>query len=799
MNHRLPRDILPRHYALEIEPDIQKHSFHGHVTISAEVMEATDRLVCNCADLDLRDVRIDGADVAYTVDPASERLTITFDTARSPGPIELQASFTGELNDQLKGFYRSTFHDDDGVEHTIATTQFQSTDARRAFPCWDEPDFKATFAISLVVDPDMMAISNGAELSRVERSSGKVAVAYETTMVMSTYLVAFVVGPLEVSETAWAGDVPVRIVHRPGQGGRTAFALEVAVAALRYFEEYYGIEYPSGKLDMIALPDFAMGAMENLGCVTYREILLLVDPDEATQPELQNVADVVNHELAHMWFGDLVTMGWWNGIWLNEAFATFMELKATDKFRPEWERWTSFGIGRSEAFDVDSLEATRPIEYPVHSPDDAEGMFDQLTYEKGAAVVRMLEQWLGEEVFRDGIRHYLRQHEFANTDTHDLWDALEEVAGRPVRRWMETWIFQGGHPVITLTETGIEQTRFSYGDLANDSTWYVPIHLRTENGDEHLIELDQRQEALPVPATDVSTLNAEGRGFYRVNLGGERLTALGTSGTQDLPAIERFGLVDDAWALTLAGTLDLPAYLRLLEGYAQEDDVSVWQKIVRSLGFLHHVAPDDSLAPFAAWVQRLLTPARDGLGMEVASEESDRTRQLRGTLFATAGTIGDDMGARGADRPAGGRRTEIRRSTDRGPQRQRRRLRGLQPTFPRRRQPPGRDPIPLFTAGVPGCRSPRSSGHHGAGRIDSFAERTVRSCAGAFPSRAWPRNLARHPAELGQTQRVVPDQHDRADAQRRSRVVRPRHLSGGHRVLRRSGTSSGPETARPAS
>ena len=202
--------------------------------------------------------------------------------------------------------------------------------------------------------------------------------------------------------------------------------------------------------------------MENLGCVTYREILLLVDPDTATQPELQNVADVVNHELAHMWFGDLVTMSWWNGIWLNEAFATFMEMKATDAFRPEWMRWTGFGISRSAAFDIDSLEATRPIEFPVHSPEDAEAMFDLLIYEKGAAVVRMLEQWLGEETFREGIRAYLQRHAYSNTETHHLWEALEEISGRPVTTAMETWIFQGGYPVIEADDTHLHQCRFTY-------------------------------------------------------------------------------------------------------------------------------------------------------------------------------------------------------------------------------------------------------------------------------------------------------------------------------------------------
>ena len=243
---------------------------------------------------------------------------------------------------------------------------------------------------------------------------------------------------------------PLRILCPPGKLHLTAFGLEVADFSLRYLADYFDIPYPGDSMDLVAIPDFAFGAMENLGCVTFRETLLLADPEHATQGELQNVVDVIAHELAHMWFGDLVTMKWWNGIWLNEAFATFMELKVTDAFRPEWERWVSFGLSRSTAFDTDALQSTRPIEYPVVSPADAEGMFDVLTYEKGAAVVRMLEQYLGEEEFRAGIRKYMATHQYGNTETTDLWDAIEESAGEPVRRIMDSWILQGGHPVVSV-------------------------------------------------------------------------------------------------------------------------------------------------------------------------------------------------------------------------------------------------------------------------------------------------------------------------------------------------------------
>ena len=637
MDHRLPRTILPLSYAVEIAPDRSQSQFSGSVTVQAEVIETTSELRCNSLDLEIVSAAIDGVAVDVTLDTENEQLIVDLGSPREPGLIEFTAVFNGALNNDLRGFYRSTFTDEDGHEQVIATTQFQSTDARRAFPCWDEPDMKATFDMTLVVDPDEVAVSNGAEVERSERPGGKVAVRFAQTMKMSTYLVAFVIGPLEITEPAMAGSTPVRIVHRPGQGNLTKFALDVAVHALGYFEDYYGIPYPADKLDMIALPDFAMGAMENLGCVTYREILLLVDPETATQPELQNVADVINHELAHMWFGDLVTMGWWNGIWLNEAFATFMEMKATDAFRPEWQRWTSFGISRSAAFDVDSLVATRPIEFPVVSPADAEAMFDLLTYEKGAGVVRMLEQWLGEDTFRDGIGHYLRSHAYGNTETHDLWDALEDVAGQPITAAMESWIFQGGYPVIQIDDDGLCQRRFTYQQVDSDALWHVPVQVRSISGDVQTILIDEVAKTLEHGS--IESFNHQGSGFYRVKLPTPRLTRLGESGVGHLPAVERFGIIDDTWSLTLAGETELVDLFALLSGYRNEDDISVWQRVLGAVGFIDHVAPESVRDALGGYIAELIEPAVTRLGDAPVPGEPMRTSQLRGALFAAAGNL----------------------------------------------------------------------------------------------------------------------------------------------------------------
>ncbi|MDH3755175.1 MAG: M1 family aminopeptidase [Acidimicrobiia bacterium] len=642
---RLPRDVQPRHYRLILEPDLDEHRFVGHVTIDAEVLEATDRIVVNATELEIDWAVVTAGATTHRnpgieLDEDAERLVLSLPERLEKGSAVIEISFRGSLNDQLRGFYRSTYTDEHGTDHTIATTQFQSTDARRAFPCWDEPDRKAAFAVTLVVDPDHLAISNSTEVGRESLADGRVAVHFADTIPMSTYLVAFVVGPLDVTDPVTAGGTQIRIVHRPGRAHLTPFALEVAAAALDYYVDYYDLPYPGDKLDMVAIPDFAFGAMENLGCVTYREVLLLVDPAEATQSELQRVADVINHELAHMWFGDLVTMRWWNGIWLNEAFATFMETKATDAFRPDWDRWTDFGLSRSMAFDVDSLRATRPIEYPVRGPADAEGMFDILTYEKGAAVVRMLEQHLGEDDFRDGVRQYLRTHALGNTDTDDLWRAIEQSTGQPIEAIMRGWIFQGGYPLLRYERTDdsvrVTQSRFGYGETL-DGTWLVPVGAATGDGITRTV-LDDAIE-LPISGA-LPRLNVDGSGFYRVGLDDEAITAAATGGALSLPAVERYALVDDGWALVLRSEIGIDRYLALVSGFVHDDELAVWQRITASLSAVHHVCPESRRTDLERWIGQLLAGPVHRWGSHAVDGETDRQRQLRALLRATVGTIG---------------------------------------------------------------------------------------------------------------------------------------------------------------
>ena len=344
--YRLPRTVVPNHYDIVLEPDLTNTSFAGSVGINIEVAESTSVIVLNAIELDLITATVtqDGREFegSVSLDEEKERATITIDGVLDVGDAHLEIAFIGILNDDLRGFYRSVFKDADGAEQTIATTQFEATDARRAFPCWDEPDLKATFSTTLIVEDGLMPVTNGGEIGKTVLENGKIQYRFEKTMKMSTYIVAFIVGDLVATEPVDVDGTPLRIIAPPGNEHLTAFALDMGAHALRFFSEYYDISYPSDKLDMVAVPDFAFGAMENLGCITYRETALLIDPQTATQTELTRVADVIAHEVAHMWFGDLVTMKWWNGIWLNEAFATFAEMKCVDAYRPEWNRWLAF-------------------------------------------------------------------------------------------------------------------------------------------------------------------------------------------------------------------------------------------------------------------------------------------------------------------------------------------------------------------------------------------------------------------------------------------------------------------------
>jgi len=659
--YRLPRTAISSRYDIRLEPDLTTLTFRGQQTVALDVTESISEVVLNAIELaidsaSLENDRGETIRATATMEEASERCRLALASPAARGRWRLRLAFRGTLNDKLRGFYRSVYKDPSGVSRTMAATQFEATDARRAFPCWDEPSFKAVFAVTLAIDPALTAVSNTAIVSETLENGRKV-VRFADTIVMSTYLVAFVVGELEATEPVTIGRTPLKVWCVPGKKRLARFGQEIGGASLAFFEDYYGLPYPGDKLDLLAIPDFAAGAMENLGAITFRETALLVDETAASHAELERVADVVAHENAHMWFGDLVTMTWWNGIWLNEAFATFMEMLAVDAWKPEWQRWTTFGVSRAAALSLDGLHSTRPIEFPVTSPRDADAMFDVLTYEKGASVLRMLEQYLGAVVFREGVRDYLRTHKFANADTGDLWAALGRAAQQPIPAVMDGWIFRPGYPVVTVSRDAgghlvLAQQRFNYlraplppATAEPEQPWQVPVQLRLYTGGqtaEERVLLAEREARLRVGAgAEAVVANAGGHGFYRVRYAPDLLDALLTR-LDRLASIERFNLVNDAWALAVAGLMPLTAYLDLTARFRGERDRNVWTVLIASFSSLTRLVEPGDRRRLEALVRDRVRPAFSALGWTPRPGEDELTRQLRGDLIRVLGVLGND-------------------------------------------------------------------------------------------------------------------------------------------------------------
>lgn len=648
-NFRLPKYASPTKYKIELSPDLEDKSFSGNVDLSINILEKTKEISLNVAELEISSINISSDQfenievINWDIDNTYEIMKIHLSEILEPGEINLSISYTGILNDKLRGFYHSTFSDANGITQSIATTQFESTDARRAFPCFDEPEYKSVFSVSLIIKKDLFCVSN-ASIKNVEENHTKQLkkIDFENTIPMSTYLVAFIVGPFEASKAINVGGTDLRIIFPKGKGHLCDFALELGKYSLEYFSDYYKIPYPGDKLDMIAIPDFAFGAMENLGCITYREALLLVNDKEATSNELIRIADVIAHEIAHMWFGDLVTMKWWNGIWLNEAFATFMATKAVADYKEEWNRWAQFSLEKSMAMDIDSLNTTRPIEYPVISPSDADGMFDLITYEKGGSILRMLEQFLGEEIFRDGVSLYLSKHSYGNTETDDLWDSLEKVSNQPVKEVMDSWIFQAGHPMITYSfndeNLSVAQKTFRYLKTSDDTTWGVPLFIKysSENQNKEIkFLLNNKDQKINLGKNvDNVFLNSNAFGFYRTDTKDLELLF----NIDKLSSEEKYSILDDYWALLLNGSKKLPDFLNFSEQFSNEDDPDILTLLYSCFSNLNRNLSDKSY--LHSIVEKVFSKTLDNLDNK--EKRSIRETQALAVCFRAMATICKD-------------------------------------------------------------------------------------------------------------------------------------------------------------
>jgi len=651
---RLPRHAAPTHYDIRLELDLETFTFQGTVGIDLDVTEATDTLTLNAAEVEIKSATLSNGveitEIAY--DDDMERATLSLGTTLEPGSYHLDLEHSGIINDQLRGLYRSVYRDAEGAEHPLATSQCQSTDARRIFPCWDEPDFKASFQTTMVVAEGLEAYSNTAELNRVSLGDGQVEFQFDKTMKMSTYLLAFIAGPFEATEPQVVRGTPIRIVVPRGNVHLTDIAMENAVFCFEYLSDYYGIPYPADKLDHIAIPDFAAGAMENVGLITYRDAYLVIDPAKASQGELQNCLDVIGHEIAHQWFGNLVTMAWWEGAWLNEAFASFMELKATDAMRPEWKRWLAFAnLEVPWAMGTDQLKSTRPIEFEVTSPEEVDQMFDAITYGKGSAVLHMIDEFIGVENFRTGVGNYLRKHEYRNTVTTDLWEGLDGASEYPVSAIMDTWVYQRGFPQIDVktVDGGVELSQRRYlviPDESDTTIWKVPVQVRGVadgrpfdvkyllEGDEAVVTIEGEIEWV--------VANAGGHGFYRTSYSDDLFTAL-LDHVGSLDDIERYTLVSDTLGFVRNGQLSTVNFLDLAAQFADEEEQAIWAVITGGLGLIeHHALADEARADFEKFVSDLVGPPLDRLGWEVRDNDTDLQRKLRGDLIATLGNLARD-------------------------------------------------------------------------------------------------------------------------------------------------------------
>ena len=646
-NFRLPQHVRPTRYDFVVAPDPAARTFAGRGSIALHLDVPVRSITLHGSRITVAEARARGGSgdwlaARVTDDADSQTLTFTFDTGDQlpAGEATLELSWSGRFQEDLRGLY---------LAGAVGVTQFEAADARRVFPCFDEPAFKAVWDVGVEAPVGVAVVGNGRVISDEMQPGGARIVRFASTPIMSSYLVALVVGDLVPSMPAMARGVEIRTWATRDKAHLAGFAQDCAAAVLPLLEDYFGLPYAFGKLDQLGIPEFEAGAMENSGCITFREVVLLVDLERAPLPLQKRAAEVITHELAHQWFGNLVTMQWWDDLWLNEAFATWMAFKIVDQWRPVWRMWDDFEAGKAAALHLDAMESTHPIHAEVRNADEATENFDLITYEKGGAMLRMIEGYLGADAFRDGIRDYMRKFEYKNARAADLWAALGRASGEPIVEVADAWIHKAGFPLLDVereeaagwTRVCLIQRRF-FADPARmkaaprrDELWPIPVVLRWADDDgvkETRVLLQGEQADVELESNGVVRFicaNSGGAGFYRVKYFSDELERLAAC-SRELTPVERLSVVADAWALFRAGMGALGPVLDLLFQLATDEDYAVLGEVVGRLDTVERrwVEPGNRAA-FRALVERTFAPRLAQLGWEPALGESDERRLER--------------------------------------------------------------------------------------------------------------------------------------------------------------------------
>ena len=647
---RLPSTALPEHYTLTLAPDLKAATFSGIETIDVSLSEPTDHVTLNSAQIEFQSVTITSSGKQQTAtvssDTDKEQATFTVPHQLSAGKAEIAIRYTGILNGQLRGFYLSKT-----AKRNYAVTQFESTDARRAFPCFDEPAFKATFDVSLIIDRGDTAISNGPILSDTPGpAEGKHTLKFLTTPKMSTYLVAFLVGDFQCSEGE-ADGVKIRGCATPDKVALTPYSVEMAKFVLHYYDTYFGIPYPLKKLDLIALPDFEAGAMENFGAITYRETAMLIDPKTASVGAKKEVALVIAHEMAHQWFGDLVTMKWWDNIWLNEGFATWMENKPVEAMHPEWNIDQLVASDEEGTLGLDALPTTRAIRAKAETREEIEQMFDGISYGKASDVLLSVENYLGPETFRKGVHAYLSAHLYSNATAEDFWGAQTATSHKPVDKIMESLVAQPGEPLLSFGEPGdghvsLSQRRFFLSpSIEPDSTqkWTIPVCLKTSADKQQCEVYSPSDSDLKAPAAPFFYANAGGKGYYRTAYPADVYAKLVANAERELSPTERISLSGDEWAQVRANMASVGDYLNLVSALKTDQSAEVLGTTLDGVDAIYErvAATPTEKAAVAAWLRTTFAPEYAKLGPPQESDSAN-TREMRAHLFGVLGYLGKD-------------------------------------------------------------------------------------------------------------------------------------------------------------